>query len=88
MVTRYLFPAIWIMFCAETALASPTSNEYLKCHRLAAASLMTCLDQEPGKAPKKCWSASERENRNCYRELRQDHQPNAARRAAAQEAAE
>ena len=76
------------MLCAELALASPTSDEYLKCHRLAAATLTACLDQAPGQAPKKCWVTSERANRNCYRAVQLDHQPDGARRAAAQKAAQ
>lgn len=76
------------MLCAELALASPTSNEYLKCHSMAAATLSACLDQAPGQAPKKCWVTSERTNRNCYRAIQEDHQPAAARRAAAQKAAQ
>ena len=86
MVTRLSLPAIGLMLCTELALASPTSNEYLKCHHMAAATLTACLDQAPGQAPKKCWVTSERANRHCYRAVQLDHQPDRARREAAQKA--
>ena len=87
MVTRFSLPAIGLVLFVELALASPTSNEYLKCHRMAAAALTACLDQATGNLPKKCWVSSERANRNCYRSVQLDHQPDGARRAAAQKAA-
>jgi hypothetical protein len=88
MIIKILLATIGIALCTALALASPTSDDYRKCHRVAAATLTDCLDQTPGQASTQCWATSERSNRNCYRSVQQDHQPNAVRRAAAQKAEE
>lgn len=66
---------VWLLGLAATAaLASPTSNEYARCHRLAAATLEHCLNAQPGAhASDACWTQSRQRQQVCYRELRESH---------------
>ncbi|QRR35877.1 hypothetical protein JNX00_08460 [Hydrogenophaga sp. YM1] len=57
-----------------TAWASPTSDEFRHCHRVAAAALQFCLDKNPGgRHGEACWTQSRRQQQACYREVRESH---------------
>lgn len=61
------------------AFASPTSDEFLHCHRMASSALLTCLDQSPGYKDGKCWDSAKSLNDTCYDGVRKDHRPDAGR---------
>lgn len=55
------------------AVASPTSNEYLPCHQIAASVLQHCLDEIPGYADDKCWDEAKRVKSACYEKVVESH---------------
>ncbi len=55
------------------AVASPTSNEYLPCHQMAASALQHCLDEIPGYADDKCWDEAKRVKSACYGKVVESH---------------
>lgn len=66
--------------CAlPSAFASPTSDEFMPCHRLASSTLLQCLDQNPGLHDGKCWDSARKLNEACYDKVRKDHRPDAGR---------
>lgn len=72
------------------AAASPTSDEFEDCHRLAAASLRHCLDESPGRLQEGCWNQSQASARACYAGVHRSHARDPEREArekAAREAA-
>ena len=81
-ISLFMIPAI--------TLASPTPNEYLPCHRLAAATLQACLDHGHETANQDCWNESRQRNATCYREVKLSHSPvpHRERKAAEQKAAQ
>lgn len=85
-----LLPIMGICLFSISAitLASPTANEYLPCHRQAAASLQACLDHSPGAENQGCWRESQQRNASCYREVKLSHAPalHREREAAARKA--
>jgi hypothetical protein len=57
------------------AIASPTSNEYLPCHKMAASMLLNCLDERPGYVNDQCWESSRHQTNVCYAEVKKSHRP-------------
>ncbi|WP_143072502.1 MULTISPECIES: hypothetical protein [unclassified Variovorax] len=80
--------AVAAAFVCASALASPTSNEYLPCHALAARTLQSCLDASPGAEGTPCWPESRRARDRCYAEVRASHDRHNPRTQAMREAAE
>ena len=58
---------------ASLALASPTDNEFRTCHKLAAATLQHCLDEQPGADRPQCWSKSRAAAKRCDADIREEH---------------
>lgn len=61
------------------ALGSPTAEEFLPCHRLAAEVLQRCLDERPGYANDACWEQARSAQQRCYRDVSRAHVPDKAR---------
>lgn len=78
----------FLAFYCSVAVASPTPNEFLPCHQMAASVLMKCLDQNPGYADDHCWDAARHQNAACYAKVQASHQPDRERIEAAKEAME
>ncbi|MES3023239.1 MAG: hypothetical protein V4857_16865 [Pseudomonadota bacterium] len=88
MTTIFRFPCLAFVLtcCFGSSVASPTSNEYAPCHKLAAYSLTACLEQNPGYVNDKCWKESKRQNDACYAGVRESHRPDKAKIAAMKKA--
>ncbi len=72
-------------YSISVAIASPTPNEYERCHRMASSVLVMCLDKNAGSAGKKCWDAARRRNDACYADVRESHsRPDRQRRIDAE----
>lgn len=79
-MTQSLAALAATMLCAHgIALASPTVQEFLPCHRLAADVLQRCLDQRPGYHNDECWERAKTAQRQCYRQVSDAHAPDKAR---------
>lgn len=75
--------------CAvPAAFASPTSDEFLNCHRMASSALLTCLDQRPGYQNGNCWDSARSMNDACYDNVRKEHLPDVGRVEAEKRAKE
>ncbi|OSZ71646.1 hypothetical protein [Hydrogenophaga sp. IBVHS1] len=73
---------------APLALASPTANEFERCHRGAALSLQHCLSEAGMGDGGACWPQARAYHEDCRRKVVQEHQPpDAARVEAMREAA-
>ncbi len=89
-VVRFLL--IFLCLGVSVAQASPTSNEWRDCHKLAARALQACLDRIPGyteEAQQKCWQDAQARQRLCYRMVQRQYDSSkdiAARRAAEEKA--
>ena len=74
------------------ASASPTSEDYRRCHQQALRIAEVCLEAAPGSKGAACWQRAEAHQQACYREVRADHAPDRKRieamRRAEQEARE
>ena len=55
------------------AMASPTSNEFTFCHRLAAASFFECLEEKSGQTDRVCLDSALRQKDRCYAEVKASH---------------
>jgi hypothetical protein len=72
---------------APWALASPTANEFERCHRGAALILQHCLNKAGQGDDAACWPQAQTYHRDCRTEVVQEHQPpDAARVKALREA--
>jgi hypothetical protein len=86
LIIRLGFAAV--LLSSPALFASPTSEEFLPCHKAASAVLQACLDKRPGVDDAACWTESRRANAACYTHVRQSHQrPDKARTQAAAKAA-
>lgn len=75
MAPRPAAMAVMVLLAGNAALASPTSNEYQQCHRVAALTLQYCLDETPGNLHGPgCWEKSRHSQERCYGEVRASHQ--------------
>ncbi|HJV76373.1 MAG TPA: hypothetical protein VJ654_19280 [Noviherbaspirillum sp.] len=63
----------------SAAFASPTSDEFMQCHRVASSALLRCLDQSPGLQDDKCWESTRSMNDACYDRVRKDYRPDTGR---------
>lgn len=61
------------------AIASPTADEYLPCHRQAARFLEMCLDAAPGGFHDDCWKRGRAHQQACYRAVKAAHAPDRKR---------
>ncbi|TMS57195.1 hypothetical protein MW7_014675 [Imbroritus primus] len=61
------------------AIASPTADEYLPCHRQAARALEMCLDAAPGGFHDDCWKRGRAYQQACYRTVKAAHVPDRKR---------
>ena len=77
-----------LMLALPAAIASPTANEYLPCHRQAARVLEMCLDDAPGGLHNACWKQARAHQEACYHEVRAAHVPDRKRTAAMRRAEE
>jgi bifunctional DNA-binding transcriptional regulator/antitoxin component of YhaV-PrlF toxin-antitoxin module len=75
-------PLAAILLNASPVWASPTSDEYRPCHRLAAEVLQRCLDERPGYENAPCWDKAKTAQVSCYADVRANHRPDPKRRAA------
>ena len=73
---------------APLALASPTANEFERCHRGAALSLQHCLSEAGMGDASACWPQAQAHHQNCWREVVKEHQPPDAARVEAMREAE
>ncbi len=62
-----------LAFNFATAIASPTSNEFVVCHQMAAADLDRCLNENPHSNTNDCWARSRRLHQSCYTRVFQSH---------------
>lgn len=69
------------------ALASPTAEEFLPCHKMAADMLQRCLDGRPGYENDACWAEAKTAQQRCYRSVNKAHRPDKARIEAERRAA-
>lgn len=70
------------------AIASPTPNEYSRCHQMAASLLLNCLNERPGYVNEKCWETSRHQTNVCYKEVIKSHRPDPAKIEAENKAIE
>ncbi len=85
-MTRFGCLILPMAFWFSLAAASPTANEYSRCHQIASASLVQCLDKNAGYINDDCWNAAKRRNTACYASVRESHRPDKARIEAAEKA--
>ena len=81
-----LFFPLTCHVCA--VVASPTSNEFLPCHKGASALLWYCLDERPGYSADNCWDRARKYNDTCYANVRKRHRPDPDRIKAEKKARE
>lgn len=55
--------------------ASPTSNEFLTCHKQASWIILDCLNKNPGYLNDTCWHTAKQANVKCYEEVIKSHSP-------------
>lgn len=80
---------IFFLACYVTlAGASPTSNEFEICHKMAAATLEMCLNQNQNTVDENCWDISKRRNATCYAKVNESHAPDRKKMAAEKAAME
>ncbi|WP_439589637.1 hypothetical protein [Hydrogenophaga sp.] len=84
-----VLPALGIVVLwAPLALASPTANEFERCHRGAALRLQHCLSESGAGDGGVCWPQAQAYHEDCRKAVVQEHQrPDAARVEAMREAA-
>ncbi|MBW3696005.1 hypothetical protein EK599_09875 [Vibrio sp. T187] len=58
-----------------TSAASPTSNEFMTCDKMAVATLKSCLENKGSQ----CWVESQTNYDSCRKEIALKHQPNKQR---------
>ena len=80
---RTLLLTSCMLFANSNLSASPTSNEFIPCKKLAVAVLEHCLDKDK----KHCWKKSKTKFQSCRKEVIESHAPHskALRRAAEEE---
>ena len=66
---------LWLMSQAALAGASPTANEFERCHKIASAMLEMCLNKNTDAPAESCWDAAKRSNLSCYQEVKASHTP-------------
>lgn len=76
------------MLWAPLALASPTANEFERCHRGAALYLQHCLGKAGMGDGSACWPQAQAHHQECRRAVVQEHQPPDAARVEAMREAE
>lgn len=72
------------------ASASPTDSDFVRCHQLASAKVLACLNRQPGArtgVTQRCWTEASNANTACYATVRASHaRPDPARIAAEKKA--
>jgi hypothetical protein len=64
-----------LLFFLGSVVASPTSNEFEACERLAVLSLQGCLDHENNVKNSQCWQQSKRDYEQCRERVISRHLP-------------
>ena len=72
---------ILILFYEASIFASPTSNEFIPCKKMAAVVLENCLMDDG----EDCWVKSQQHYATCKKSVVEMHIPNAARISAERE---
>ncbi len=74
-------PALGVTFLlVQTAWASPTANEFERCHQGAASRLQHCLSEAGGGEGNACWTRVRTYHALCRKAVVQEHQrPDALR---------
>jgi hypothetical protein len=85
-IRQFLFMLLTCHVCV--AMASPTSNEFLPCHKMASAVLLHCLDEKTGHGAGDCWDRSRNTNDTCYEDVWKSHRPDPDRIKAEKKAKE
>lgn len=67
--------AFAVLLPAAYAVASPGSDEFKRCHTVAAKYLQICLDERPGYSGSECWSHAKRSNEKYYKDVMAAHAP-------------
>lgn len=71
----------------QTAWASPTANEFQRCHQGAASQLQRCLSEVGGGDGNACWTQARIYHGHCREAVVQEHRkPDAARIEATRKA--
>jgi len=85
-IQRFLLILPWACHFS-LALASPTSSDYLPCHKMASLTLMECLTKNPGDNDH-CWSQARSTHATCYANVNKSYQPDRERIEAQKKAME
>ncbi|MGF1761774.1 hypothetical protein [Aliivibrio kagoshimensis] len=75
MATIVRFLTVSLLFFLGSVVASPTSNEFEACERLAVFSLQGCLDLEKNVKNSQCWQQSKRDYEQCRKRVISRHLP-------------
>lgn len=72
MITKYIILAITLL--STYALATPTAEDFQQCHRMTAAALEECLNENPGSQnTTRCFKEASRVLSRCVAELKSSH---------------
>ncbi len=68
----YILALITTVICIH-AYASPTSNEFEKCRKLAVTLLDYCIQENLTRPDATCWQKSQTEFKTCSKKVQLDH---------------
>lgn len=63
---------------AALAMASPTSDDYVPCHRMASLILLECLNNNQN-AGDHCWNKAKSAHKTCYADVVKSYQKDSDR---------
>ena len=71
---------ISLLLLSRVSLASPTSNEFDACKKLAVKSLEACLSTNVISETAECWKRSKNSFKSCVKKVKKLHSPDARKK--------
>jgi hypothetical protein len=75
---KVIWSGLYVVFLQalyiSSVLASPTSSDFLPCHKMASSVLLICLDKKSGYVNNDCFNEAKQAKNVCYKEIAEKYQ--------------